>query len=76
MTKELIIERTISAIHQLPLEKAEEISNFADILAKRYEEHQLQSGIQALAVASEAFAFLDVEEDLYTLADAKEVYHG
>ena len=76
MTKERIIERTVSVIHQLPIDKAEEISDFADFLFKRYEEHRLQSGIQALAGTSEAFAFLDEEEDLYSLEDAKEVYHA
>jgi hypothetical protein len=76
MTKELIIERTLSAIHHLPLEKAEEISNFADILAKRYEEQQLQSGIQVLILESQAFDFLQEEEDSYSLEDAKEIYYG
>ena len=38
MTKELIIEKTIKVINQLPENKAEEISNFADYLFKKFEE--------------------------------------
>ena len=48
MTKQAIIERTVRAINQLPEDKAEEISNFADFISKRYEEGILTQGIQKL----------------------------
>ncbi|MGI4874145.1 MAG: hypothetical protein ACRYFX_23540 [Janthinobacterium lividum] len=76
VSKQAIITRTINAINLLPAEKAEEISDFADFLSKRYEEQQLAHGIQQLASESQAFAFLHAEEDLYTEADLKEVYNG
>ena len=76
MTRQAIIERTIKAINQLPEEKAEEISDFADFVSKRYEEHLLTEGIQHLTTDSKAFAFLYDEEDLYSLDDLKEVYNG
>jgi Cu/Ag efflux pump CusA len=76
MTRQAIIERTIKAINQLPEDKAEEISNFADFVSKRYEEYQLTQDIQKLAADSKAFAFLNDEEDLYSIADLKEVYNG
>jgi hypothetical protein len=76
MTRQAIIERTIKAINQLPEEKAEEISAFADFVMKRYEELRLTQGIQNLVQESASFEFLQKEEELYTLADLKEVYHG
>ncbi len=76
MTRQAIIERTIKAINQLPEDKAEEISDFADFLSKRYEEYQLTQGIQQLNADNKAFAFLNDEEDLYSIADLKEVYNG
>lgn len=76
MTKQVIIERTLKAINQLPVDKAEEISDFADFVIKRYEEHQLTKGIQKLTLESKAFDFLNSEEELYSLADLKEVYNG
>ena len=76
MNKQAIIERTLKAINQLPEEKAEEISDFADFVAKRYEEQRLTEGIQKLTSSSQAFDFLHNEEDLYTEADLKEVYNG
>ena len=76
MTRQAIIQRTVNAINQLPENKAEEISDFADFVTKRYEEHQLTQGIQTLTANSNAFEFLNDDEDLYSESDLKEVYHG
>jgi hypothetical protein len=73
MTKQLIIQKTVNAINQLPENKAEEISDFADFIAKRYEEHLLIAGIQQLTSDSQTFDFLQDEENLYTEADLKEL---
>lgn len=76
MNRQSIIERTINAINRLPEYKAEEISDFADFVMKRYEEDQLAKGIQSLVAEGNAFEFLNKEEEIYTLNDLKEVYHG
>ncbi len=76
MTRQAIIDRTLNAIRQLPEDKAEEISVFADFLIKRYEDDKLTKGIQKLASESQAFEFLDDEDDIYTTDDLKEVYNG
>ncbi len=76
MTRQAIIERTIKAINQLLKNKAEEISDFADFVSKRYEEFQLTQGIQKLTADSKAFDFFNNEEDLYSVADLKEVHTG
>ncbi len=76
MTRQLIIERTIKAINLLPEDKAEEISDFADFIMKRYEENSLTEGIKQLASNSQAFDFLKNEEDLYSESDLKELYNG
>lgn len=75
MTKQTIIERTIHAINQLPLNKAEEIADFVDFIIKRYEEQQLTQGIQQLFAEGQTFDFLNEEEDLYSVSDLKEVYN-
>lgn len=76
MTKQLIIERTLKAINNLPEDKAEEISDFADFIFKRYEEQELTNDIQKLTSQSQAFDFLNNEVDIYSMADLKEVYNG
>ncbi|WP_236668591.1 hypothetical protein [Hymenobacter rubidus] len=74
ISKQAIIDRTIKAINLLPADKAEEISDFADFVCKRYEGQLLAQGVQQLAAESKTFDFLNTEEDLYTEADLKEAY--
>jgi PDZ domain-containing secreted protein len=76
MTKQAIIERTVEAINQLPVDKAEEISDFADFVRKRHEEQLLTEGVQGLIENSAAFDFLNNEEEIYSVDDLKEVYNG
>lgn len=76
MTREIIIERTLKAINQLPDDKAEEISDFADFVFKRYEENELLNGMQNLISDSKAFDFLNEEDEIYSLTDLKEAYNG
>lgn len=76
MNKKYIIERTLKAIHGLPVDKAEEISDFADFLVKRYEEQQLLNGIQKLSSENPSFQFLEKEPEIYSVNDLKEVYNG
>lgn len=76
MTRQVIIERTLKVINQLPEDKAEEISDFADFIFKRYEEQELTKGIQKMVSESQTFDFLNNEEDIYSVADLKEIYNG
>jgi hypothetical protein len=76
MTRQIIIERTLKAINQLPEEKAKEISDFADFMIKKYEDQLLTKDIAHLTSNSKAFEFLKDEEDLYTEAEIKEPYSG
>ena len=76
MTRQAIIEKTVKAINQLPADKAQEISDFAEFVIKRYEEYLLNRGMQQLTSKSQAFDFLDEDEELYSRSDLKEVYNG
>ncbi|MBC7446973.1 MAG: hypothetical protein H7330_02820 [Hymenobacteraceae bacterium] len=72
MTHQTIIAQTVEAIKRLPVEKAEEVAEFAVFLQARYEEQQLTRGLQQLTAESETFAFLADEEELYTPADLRQ----
>lgn len=74
MTHRAIIIQTVAVIQRLPIEKAEEIAEFAALLQKRFEEQQLTHGIQQLTAASATFDFLAEEEDLYSSDDLIEKY--
>jgi hypothetical protein len=75
MTKQLIIERTIKIINQLPDSKAEEISDFVDFVIKRYEEQILNDDISQALSESKAFDFLRYENDLYSVEDLKTTFN-
>ncbi|BAU53469.1 hypothetical protein [Mucilaginibacter gotjawali] len=72
MTKEVIIQKTVRTLKSLPAEKAEEISDFAEYVFKKHEENMLKNGIESLIEQSQAFQFLNDEEDLYSVEDIKE----
>ena len=61
MNKQLIIERTLKVINQLPEDKAEK--------------QELSKGIQKLAAEGHSFNFLESEEELYSISDLKVVYN-
>ena len=72
MTQEKIIERTIEAIKQLPPEKAEEISDFADYILKKFEEQSIRANIQKIVSESKTFGFLAEDEEIYSVKDIKD----
>lgn len=74
MSRHQLVEQALQTINQLPEEKISEVVDFASFVLKRYEETQLQRGIERLVETSDAFAFLHNDEDLYTLDDLKERY--
>lgn len=76
MNKQLIIERTLKVINQLPEDKAEKISDFADFVFTKYEEQELSKGIQKLSAEGTSFDFLESEEEIYSGSDLKVVYNG
>lgn len=76
MTRQAIIERTIKAINQLPEDKAEEISDFADFVIKKFEDNRITESIQQAASNSQVFDFLNNEEDIYSSNDLKVKYNG
>jgi hypothetical protein len=74
MTKESLIKKTLSTLSKLPQEKVNEIADFTDYISKKYEEEILQKGIQRLVSESKTFAYLESEENIYTVNDLKEQY--
>lgn len=67
MTRQAIVDKTIHAIQRLPYEKAQEVSDFAEFLAQKYEDIELVASMQQLMQESKTFAFLNDEEELYTI---------
>lgn len=74
MTRDELIEKTISALSRLPDSKVQEVADFADFVLKAIEDQQLTQEAQKLTMDSNALRFLADEDDTYTLNDLKERY--
>jgi Protein of unknown function (DUF2281) len=74
LTRQSIIEKTVVAINQLPPEKAVEISDFAEFLIRKYDQHTLTKGIANLISGGHAFDFLHEDEVEYSVEDLKIVF--
>lgn len=74
MSKTGLIQQTIHTLEKLPTEKVSEVTDFADYLLKKFEEDALQNGIEQMIINSEAFQFLQEDQEVYTTKDLKEKY--
>ena len=74
MDKLTIIEKTVNIINKLPDQKAEEISDFAYFILKKYEEDLLNTNISELINQSKSYDFLMEDEVVYTVSDSKFKY--
>jgi hypothetical protein len=71
-----IVQKTIEILNKLPHDKAVEVADFADFILSRLDGQILQKGIEKLSADSLTFDFLNDEDEIYTLKDAKVIYHG
>lgn len=74
MSRHQLVKQVLQTVEQLPEDKISEVIDFALYMLKKHEESVLQKGIQQLVETADTFAFLQDEEDLYTLDDLKERY--
>ena len=74
MTKQEVINKTIQVLDQLPIEKIQEVNDFAGFVLKKLEDQTLLHGIQKLVEKGKPYEFLKEEEDIYTVEDLKERY--
>jgi hypothetical protein len=74
MTRQILIESTLNKITQLPDIRIKEVNDFADFLLSKIDDKIILQGNQKMITDSKTFAFLQDEEDLYTVEDLKERY--
>lgn len=74
MTREKLIKKTVDSLSKLPDQKIKEVADFADFLLSKIDDQIIVERIQKMAAESKAFAFLEDEEDIYTVEDLKEKY--
>jgi hypothetical protein len=71
MEREVLVEKTIRRIEQLPLMRVREVNDFVEFIARKTDDALITEGLQQLASGSQAFDFLNDEPELYTVNDLK-----
>lgn len=71
MSRQILIEKAVKAINELPESKSEEINDFIEFIRIKYENETLNEDIASLLSNSKSFEFLAEEDDLYSLDDVK-----
>jgi len=74
MNRELLLEKKVKSIEQLPDERLNEVADFVDFLLQKESEEQLVHDITVINGEAGAFDFLSEEEDLYSDDDLIEKY--
>ncbi|MEB2786579.1 hypothetical protein [Algoriphagus persicinus] len=74
MSKHELISKTVNILEQLPVEKIQEINEFADFILKKLDDKILQDGTNQLVKQGKPYDFLENEEEIYTVEDLKERY--
>lgn len=74
MSKEMLIQKTLSTLSKLPDNRIAEISDFAEFILKKYEDRILQKGMETIMEESGTFDFLSEEEISYSIEDLKEKF--
>jgi hypothetical protein len=74
MTRDKLIQKTIQHLSQLPNQKIQEVSDYAETLLRGIDQKILAEGMQQLVSEAKAFDFLAEDDDLYSAADVIEKY--
>ena len=74
MSRNALMKVAIDNLSKLSDQKIKEVTDFAEFLLSKSEDSMLIEGIQKMASESKSFDFLNDDEDIYTVADLKEIY--
>ena len=74
MSKKELIKQTINQLEKLPTEKIAEVYDYAEFIYKKLEDSSLIKGVTVINIKSKSFAFLNEDEDLYSVEDLKEKF--
>lgn len=74
MVQKSIIQKTIFTISKLSQNNVQEVADFADFLLAKQENDEIQKLTYRTLDESESFDFLNEEEEIYSLSDAKKFF--
>ena len=72
MEREVLMEKTIRKIEQLPTSRVREVNDFVEFVIRRTDDALVTEGLQQMSSYSHVFDFLNSEPELYSVNDLKE----
>lgn len=70
----MVLAQAVKTLERLSDRRLREAQDFVEFLLKKQEEEDIQEGIQYLLDRGESMAFLEEEEEIYSVEDLKERY--
>ena len=67
--RKILISQTVKYLSILPMQKLEEIAEFAEFVKQKHEENQLKKELEFYVSSGTSFKFLKDEESIYSLDD-------
>lgn len=74
MDKQSLIKDTLQTLNKLPVEKVNEVYDFAEYLLSKLDDTIISQGIQELSASGSTYDFLKEDDDLYSVNDLQEKY--
>ena len=71
MEHDVLVEKTIRKIGQLPTTRVKEVNDFVEFIIQKTDNALITEGLQQLASCSHTYDFLYNEPELYTVNDLK-----
>ena len=71
MEREVLVQKTISKIEQLPMKRIREVDDFVEFIIRKADDALITEGLQKLTSFSHTYDFLNNEPELYTINDLK-----
>jgi len=71
MEREVLMEKTIRKIEQLPTTRVREVNDFVEFIIRRADDALITEGLQQLVSCSHTYDFLYNEPEQYTVDDLK-----
>lgn len=69
MEREVLIEKTIRRLEQLPVKRIHEVNDFVEFMIRRTDDALITEGLQQLSSSGYTFDFLNDEPELYSVND-------
>ena len=71
MEQEVLMEKTIHKIKQLPTARIQEVNDFVEFILQKSEDVLITEGLQQMSSSGRTYDFLNEESELYSVNDLK-----